>query len=176
MKSSLPVRCAAIRIGICGVILAFAPAIQAGPLQFFRTWQSNQAADQAQKALDAKKYEEAVLAAKRALQLDGNNVKAVSIMVAIAKHASPSDALRWEQRLAELQPSSNAWLDVAETAVATRDVKTGLDALSKVADTDKNLRYYRAAAGLSMLKNDRKAATEAYQKALQQPGSDASER
>ncbi|MBV8970629.1 MAG: hypothetical protein JO331_16445, partial [Verrucomicrobia bacterium] len=132
--------------------------------------------DQAEKALEAKKYEEAILGAKRALQLDGNNVKAVSIMAQIAKHASPADALRWEQKLAELQPSSNTWLDVAETAVAARDVKTGWDALSKVADADKNLRYYRAAAGLSMLKNDRKGAIEAYQKALQQPGADARDR
>jgi hypothetical protein len=145
-------------------------------LQFFRTWQSNQAADQAQKALDDKKYEEAILAAKRALQLDGNNVKAVSIMAEIAKHASPSDALHWGQRLAELQPSSNAWINVAEAAVAARDVKVGFDALGKVAETDKNLRYYRAAAGLSLLKNDRKGATEAYQKALQQPGADARDR
>ena len=175
MKVSFCVQ-TAIQTGICGLILLLAPAAQAGPLQFFRTWQSNQAADQAQKALDAKKYEEAILAAKRALQLDGNNVKAVSIMAEIARHASPTDALRWEQRLAELQPSSNAWLDVAESALATRDVKTGVDALSKVADPDKNLRYYRAAAGLSMLKNDRKAATEAYQKALEQPGADARDR
>jgi hypothetical protein len=176
MKLSLPVRRAMIRVGTCVVILAFTPAIQAGPLQFFRTWQSNQAADQAQKALDAKKYEEAVLAAKRALQLDGNNTKAVGIMVSIAKHASPTDALRWEQRLAELQPSSSAWLDVAETAVLTRNVKIGQDALTKVADSDKNLRYYRAAAGLSLLKNDRKGAIEAYQKALEQPGADARDR
>ena len=150
---------------------------QAGLLGQFRSWQSHLTSEAAEKAYQSKKFQEAAVAARRAIQLDRNNRQAIDVLAKLSAAISPENEVRWRQRLVELEPgSSSALFDLAQAAIDASQVQTGLDALRKVPANDRHLRFYRLAAGLALIANDQRRAVDLYRQALSENGANNSDR
>jgi hypothetical protein len=165
-------------LGLIALVL-FLPAqtSRAGLLDQFRSWQSHLTSQTAETAFQARRFQEAAVAARRAIQLDRNNRQAIDILAKLSAVVSPENEVRWRQRLVELDPdSSDALFDLVQAAIDARQIQTGLDALGKVPSKDRHLRFYRLAAGLALVAEDQAQALELYRKGLNEPGADKADR
>ena len=70
----------------------------------YRNWRETKVVAQAEAFLKEKKYADANVAARRALQLNELNVPATRVMAEIAEVFSPPDAILWRSRVALLEP------------------------------------------------------------------------
>lgn len=153
-------------LGSIVLTFMFAQTSRAGLLEQFRSWQSHLASEAAARDFESKKMAEAAVAARRAIQLDRNNKQAIDILAKLSAAVSPDNEVRWRQRLVELDPgSSNALLDLVQAAIDARQVQTGAKALVKIPETDRHLRFYRLAAGLSLVAGDQRQAAELFRQA-----------
>jgi tetratricopeptide (TPR) repeat protein len=160
-------------LGFIVLILVFAQTSRAGLLDQFRSWQSHMASETAVKNFESKKMAEAAVSARRAIQLDHNNKQAIDILAKLSAAVSPDNEVRWRQRLVELEPgSSDALLDLVQAAIDARQVDTGAKALAKIPENDRHLRFYRLAAGLSLVAGDQRQAAELYRQAATEKGAE----
>lgn len=158
------------------LLLSLTP-VQANFLDQFHAWQSQQSTRTAAQALKDQKFDEALVAARRAVQLDPNNAGAIDLMAQLSVRVSADEAVKWRKRLTELSPQSpDAWLGLAEAAINARQCQTAGDALSRVPETARSLRFYRAAASLSLAVDNRSQATDFFRQAAAAPGATNADR
>ena len=70
----------------------------------YRNWRETKVVAQAEALLKEKKYPDAIIAARRALQLNELNVPATRVMAEIAEMLGARDAVLWRSRVAMLEP------------------------------------------------------------------------
>lgn len=158
------------------LLLSLAPA-QAGLLDQFRAWQSSQSTRSALHALKDRKFDEALIAARRAIQLDPTNAEAAEVMAQLSALVSPNEAVKWRERLTELVPqSTEAWLGLAEAALSAREYQTAAGALSRVTEPTRSLRFYRDAGSLALAVNNRTQAIDFFRQAVTAAGATGSDR
>jgi hypothetical protein len=159
--------------GLIILFLSIAQTSSAGLLDQFRSWQSHMASETAARDFQSSKLAEAAVAARRAIQLDHNNRQAIDILAKLSAAVSPDNEVRWRQRLVELEPgSSDALLDLVQAAIDARQVETGAKALAKIPENDRHLRFFRLAAGLSLVAGDQRQAAELYRQAATEKGAE----
>ncbi|MBV9490380.1 MAG: hypothetical protein JO069_11760 [Verrucomicrobia bacterium] len=159
--------------------LLFCPGVpaKAGLLTQFREWQAQQSARSATQALKEQKLDEALVAARRALQLDPRNTDALEVMAQISGKDVPAEEVKWRQRLTQLTPqSADAWLSLAQAALNAKQYQTANDALGRVPEQNRALRFYRIAASLALAVNNRPEAIGFFHQAVSQPGSTNADR
>jgi hypothetical protein len=70
----------------------------------YRRWRENSDVARAQSFLKERKFADAIIAARRALQRNEANVPAARVMAEIAEMVSGRDAILWRSRVATLEP------------------------------------------------------------------------
>ncbi len=179
MKFARPTRWLPQGVLVLALVLLGAldrPAL-AGPLETYRAWQSQRSTNAAQKAFAAKRYDEAVVAARRAIQLNPANREAIELMADVSLLVSPAEAVKWRTRITSLHPHDpDAWVALAETATSARQFRQADDALRRVPEEARGLRFDRAAAGLALAVNNRPQAIDYFRRAIARPEATAADR
>ena len=115
----------------------------------YRQWREASVVAQAETLLKEKKYADAVVAARRALQLNEANVPAARVMAEIAELGSARDAILWRSRVAMLEPhraeNLHQW---AYTALRFNDLATARQALDRFPPEARNSLQYHEIAGV----------------------------
>ncbi|HEY0792702.1 MAG TPA: hypothetical protein VGD78_16690 [Chthoniobacterales bacterium] len=142
-----------------------------GPLTRYRLWQSQQSTNAALKAFRNKKFEEAEIDTRRALQLNPLNLQALDLMAQLSAPSSPQVSLKLRLRITQFMPhSAEAWLNVAEAAVAAGEFETARNALQKVPVSGRGIRFLRDSGNLALGMNDRPEAMKFFSAAVHVPG------
>jgi tetratricopeptide (TPR) repeat protein len=103
---------------------------------------------QAQLAFDRGQYSDASLQARRALQIDANNVEARRVLAQLAEHAGLADAIGLWRQVVKLQPNSvSDLIALAHCELAFGKVAAARETLQRVAPQDREVASYEACAG-----------------------------
>ena len=129
----------------------------------YRQYREAAVVTQAEKLLREKKYPDAIIAARRALQLNDSNVPATRIMAEIAELLGARDAILWRSRVALLEPDRvenlNRW---AYTALRFNDLATARKALERLPDSARTSLQFHEIAGVLSFNDGRADEAEAH--------------
>lgn len=118
---------------------------------------------QAEKLLREKKYAAAIVAARRALQLNDGNVPATRVMAELAELLNARDAILWRSRVALLEPNRvenlHRW---AYTALRFNDLATARKVLDRFPDAARNSLQFHEIAGVLSFNDGRVDEAEAH--------------
>jgi hypothetical protein len=118
-------------------------------------------------------YRSAVLAARRVLQLDQNNVAACRVMAEAAEIADRVEALSWRQRISALEPNvPENQVGLAATALRFGEIDLARKVLDSVAPAARaSLKYHELSGGLAIAEKQPAVAEEQFAAALRlEPG------
>jgi tetratricopeptide (TPR) repeat protein len=139
-----------------GVILGLLLVLAISAFFLYRRHEPDRLADRAREYFDKGDYRQAVLTARRALQINPSNQSASRLMVEITEALQVPDALDWRRRLAELNPgSSPEALAFAGSALRMGNTAAASQALSSVPESQQNTGSYHASAGMVAMGNGR---------------------
>ena len=106
----------------------------------------------ARSALKKGDYSTATSKARRALQIDQNDVTACETMAEIAEHDHLPDAVSWRERVLHLKgESADTLLAFATSALSFGKISTARSALERVPDKDRGREEFLVAAGAIVL-------------------------
>ncbi len=139
-----------------------------GARQFYLHRMPLRLARQAQLALDREQYNEASLRARRALQIDQNNVEAQRVLAQLAEHAGSPTAIGWWEQIVKLQPDSvRDIVALAHCQLGFGKIAAARQTLQKVAAKDREVASYEACTGdLAAAANEFSDAAAHYERAL----------
>ena len=128
-----------------------------------RHYRESSVVAQAEKLLQEKKYADAIIAARRALQLNDGNVPATRIMAEIAELLGARDAILWRSRVALLEPDRvenlHRW---AYTALRFNDLATARKVLERIPDSARTSLQFHEIAGVLSFNDGRADEAEAH--------------
>lgn len=155
------------------LMLALLAGVGAVGWRQFREFRKHRMVARARMLIDQKDYPQAMLSARRALQLNPRDATVVHMMVELAKSAKTKEELFWHRMLSELEPgvaaNNIAWADCAlrysERLIAEQ-------ALGRVDEAGKKTAAFNDAAGrLALLANEVPEAERHFTEALRlEPG------
>ncbi len=151
----------------CGIALVALVLIGFAGAAAYRRWEPARLTKQARVYFEQGKNEEAVLTARRALQINPFNASASQLMAEITEKLQVPDTVDWRQRVAELnKDSGDAAMAWAEAALRAGRTVSAQQALAAVPEKDRNSARFHAAAGAAaisagQLKDAEKHFTEA---------------
>ena len=125
-------------------------------------------AQRAREYLAAGDYRNAVLTARRALEINPTNAAASAVMVEITEQLQVPDVVEWRRRMSELNPNSApealAW---AATALRAGKTASAEEALAAVPESERNSASYHSKAGTLALSSGKwREAEKHYAEAL----------
>lgn len=124
-----------------------------GETRYLR-WTKNRQLDTAERLFRTGRLNEAGTAARRIVDLDPNNPRAVHLLAEIADRFNLRDAVLWRERTAELEPwNTTNLIEWAQTALRFQDYLTALRALTRYPTNPPPPAYYHdtaAAVALSL--------------------------
>ncbi|MEP6685709.1 MAG: tetratricopeptide repeat protein [Verrucomicrobiota bacterium] len=125
-------------------------------------------ARQAQLAFDRDQPSEASLKARRALQIDANNIEARRVMAQLMERAGLSDAIGLWRQVVKLQPNSvRDNVALAHCELRFGKIAAARETLQKVAPQDREDASYEACAGdIAAAMNEFSEAVARYERAL----------
>ena len=123
----------------------------------------------ARSALKKGDYSTATSKARRALQIDQNDVTACETMAEIAEHDHLPDAVSWRERVLHLKgESADTLLAFATSALSFGKISTARSALERVPDKDRGREEFLVAAGAIVLEaGDYEESARLYEAATQ---------
>jgi predicted Zn-dependent protease len=105
----------------------------------YRGWKERRALKQAQEFFAGKDYRNATLAARQALAANPSSLEASRLMANITETLRSPEALKWRQRVVDLQPQNfTNRLQLARTAILQGGYPRAAQALRDVATTNQN--------------------------------------
>jgi tetratricopeptide (TPR) repeat protein len=156
------------------VLLVVLCGIGAMGWRYYGEFRKNRMVERARSMIAQKDYPQALISARRALQLNPRDVAVVRMMIELAESSNAKEALFWHRMLAEIEPKRRsaddiAWADCAlrfgEAAVAQQAV-AGLDEAGK-----KTAGYQDIAGRFAELANNTTVAESHFAEAVKlEPG------
>jgi tetratricopeptide (TPR) repeat protein len=137
--------------------------------KIYKTQQPKRLANKAREFLQRDDFRNAVLTARRALQIDPRNVDANNVMAELAERFGARDALQWRQRVADIQRDSvTAHVVWANTALRLGELDVAQTALDRVKEQGESSAEYHGTAGtLAIARGNTKEAERHYRRAVE---------
>jgi hypothetical protein len=147
------------------------------PSSWIQRWRSNRSLDAATAALAQNHPEKAILAARRALQLDDHNRGAQEILAELAGKNSAANELEWRWQILGQNPAdSDAIATFASTAVHAGEIGRAIQALGRWPGDKHDIRFCRAAAAIAYANKNYREALDFYEEAVQFPAAKPSDK
>ncbi len=164
-------------LGGSGALIVFV-VICVGGFRVYRHWQEGHLIRRAAAFLSGGDTRTASLNARRALQLNPQNVDAMRMIAEVAEKTGDRGALDWRKKVAELNPgSADDALALVRCALSLGDLPTAEKALASVAESARQKPDFQAAsARFAETKKDFTAAETHWAKAAELAPNDASYR
>ena len=126
----------------------------------YRNWKQRRFLVQAQAFLDKSDYRNAVLCARKTLEINASNVDACRIMARITDQFKFTEAIFWRHRILDLEPNVvQNRLDLARSALLLGNIRETDMALHSVKEADRNRAdFHEMAALLDVAENNILAA------------------
>jgi Flp pilus assembly protein TadD len=114
----------------------------------FRGWKERRSLQQAQEFFAKEDYRNAILAARQALAANPSNIEASRLMANVTEIMRSPEALKWRQRVVDLQPQNfTNLMQLAKTAILQGDYPQAAQALRGIAVTNQaNAPFHQLAA------------------------------
>lgn len=139
-----------------------------GGSKLYGAWQERHALRRAAAFLSGGDAKAAALSARRAFQLNPQNLEAVRMLATIQEAAVLPSALDWRRMAVQMAPSSAAdQIALALCALKFAEIPTATKALAEVGEGDKTAAYYAAAGQLAEAQNKLPEAREHWMRAMQ---------
>lgn len=138
-KRKLSIRQRLLQLAAMVVVLLLLLAVAKPVYRVYRQWAAERSLDQANGFLAKTDYRNAALAARKVLGYQPNNIGATRIMAHLAELAGLPEAIKWRQRMVELEPTivTNR-LALARTALELRNPLLAQLTLENIAETNRN--------------------------------------
>ena len=135
------------------VALAVVGTIGFGCWFGFRLVRKQRAMASAREFADKKEYLQAALSARRALEMNPNDLTANRLMAEMADAMNMREAVTWRKKVADMQPGvAQNYFDWAEAALRWSDKESVREALSRLDEKGKNTAgFHDMAARLAVL-------------------------
>jgi predicted Zn-dependent protease len=115
----------------------------------YRHWKQKRFLAEAQAFLAKSDYRNAVLSARKTLEVNPADLEASRIMARVTEQFRFSEAIYWRHRILELQPNAvQNRFDLARTAILLGNNREADQALSGVSESDRNRADYHELAAL----------------------------
>jgi hypothetical protein len=159
------------KIVIAGVFLLLSAAIFVfKPFDRIQEWRINTSLDAAETAMAHHQPENAVLAARRVLQLNEHHRRAQEILAELAGKNSASAELVWRRQILQQHPADpDAMAAFCLAAVGAGGTEEATEMLEKWPAEKHDIRFCRAAAALALAKRNYQEALDLYQEAIRFP-------
>src|SRR3982750_1987058 len=129
----------------CLVVVAVAAL---GSLQGYRGWRKSHLSQRIEHFVAQGDYRNAVLVARRLLELDPNNLAASRAFAEMAENSGSAEAISWRQKVVQLEPaSSSEKISLGRTALRFGQVEVAARALDLLPATERNSAGYHQVAG-----------------------------
>lgn len=140
------------------------------PPDWIQDWRSNASLDVAQDAMVHNQPEKAMLAARRALQVNDHNRRAQEILAELAGESSAAIELEWRRQILRQNPADpDAIATFCLAAVRAGAIGEATEALGKWPGGKHDIRFCRAAAAIALANNKYREALDLYQETTQFP-------
>jgi hypothetical protein len=140
------------------------------PSSSIQRWRSSKSLDAARAALAQNQPEKAVLAARRALQLNDHNRGAQEILAEFAGKSSAANELEWRWQILRQNPTDlDAIAMFCVTAVRAGGIGEATEALGRWPGGKHDIRFCRAAGAIALANKKYREALDLYQEAIQFP-------
>jgi Flp pilus assembly protein TadD len=140
------------------------------PSSSIQRWRSSRSLDAARAALAQNQPEKAVLAARRALQLNDHNRGAQEILAEFAGKSSAANELEWRWQILRQNPTDpDAIATFSLAAVRAGDTGRATEVLGRWPKDKHDIRFCRAAAAIALANKKYREALDLYQEAIQFP-------
>lgn len=113
----------------------------------YRKFRHDRMVDRARELIEKKDYNQAILSAKRALQMNPNDAVAVRMMVELSEAQKTKEALYWHRRLSEMEPASANYIAWADCALRYDERLIADQALARVDKAGQQTAAFQDAAG-----------------------------
>ena len=148
-------------------------SLLAAAIFILKDWRSNSSLDAAQAAQAAMVHnqpEKAMLAARRALQLNDHNRRAQEILAELAGKSSAAIELEWRRHILQQNPADpDAIATFCVAAVRAGGIGEATEALGRWPGGKHDIRFCRAAAAIALANKKYREALDLYQEAIQFP-------
>ncbi|MBN2505826.1 MAG: hypothetical protein JXQ71_03940 [Verrucomicrobia bacterium] len=153
-KRTMPLGKVLVRVAAVLLVLACGLAVARPAYRAYKTWGAKRSEAQATAFMAAGDYRKASLAARKALSMRPTRVEATRIMARLAELSGLPDAIKWRQRLVDLEPAAASnKLDLARTALMLQNPFVAQMSLQNIPEADRNTsEYHQVAAMLEMTK------------------------
>ncbi len=154
------------------VILAAVAGIGVLGWRQFREFRQHRMIARARAAFEQKDYQQAMISARRALQMNPRDVAVMKMMVELSEKAKTKEALYWHRMLCELEPgiaeNDIAW---ADSALQYKEVAIAEQALGRVDEAGRKTAAFHGVAGRLALAANQLPVAESHfaEAASQQP-------
>jgi predicted Zn-dependent protease len=143
------------RLILTAAFLALAVGSGLFALPAYRHFKERRAVQRAQCSLASGELRKASLSARQALAINPTNLDACLVMAQVAESVSAPQALDWRRRIAELAPTLEHKLEVAQTALALGSLPIAAQALKDLSPTSTSSADYHVLAAQLALKLNR---------------------
>jgi hypothetical protein len=152
------------------IVGLFILLLLAAAILIVKDWRSNSSLDAAQAALAHNQPEKAMLAARRALQLNDHNRRAQEILAELAGKSSAAIELEWRRQILRQNPADpDAIATFCVAAVRAGGLGEATEALGRWSGGKHDIRFCRAAAAIALANKKYREALDLYQEAIQFP-------
>jgi tetratricopeptide (TPR) repeat protein len=143
--------------------LALCAILAFGSLRLYGDWRQQHLAQQVEQFAARGDYQNAVLVARRLLQLDENNLAACRAMAEMAEKAGRAEAITWRRKIAHLQPRDAAsQLAFARSALGFGETLLAERILNSIPETARQTAEYQRLAGAAALAKQDRATAESH--------------
>jgi hypothetical protein len=146
------------------------------PPDWIKDWRSNASLDVAQAAMVNNQPEKAMLAARRALQLNNHNRRAQEILAELAGKSSAAIELEWRRQILRQNPADpDAIAKFCLAAVRADVIGEASEALGNWPGAKHDIRFCRAAAAIALANHKYREALDIYKETTQFPQANPSD-
>jgi hypothetical protein len=152
------------------ILLVAAAIFILKPFDWIQDWRSNSSLAAAQAAMVHNQPEKAMLAARRALQLNDHNRRAQEMLAELAGKSSAAIELAWRWQILRQNPAdSDAIATFCVAAVRAGEIGKATEALGRWPGGKHDIRFCRAAAAIAFANKKYREALDLYEEAIQFP-------
>lgn len=138
-----------------------------GGFRGYQHWRKQHLSRQTEQFVARGDYQSAVLVARRLLEFDPDNLPASRAMAEMAENAGQSDAIKWRERLAHLQPTPANHIALAKTALRFGQPVLAERVLEAVPENSRaSVAYHQVAGALALAQKDSAGAETHFASAL----------